>query len=225
VKNFFVEKRTSDVMDLSIFLNSLYLLIFLDYFGGPSGFMFPLIYILILGGFYFGKKWGFVLYGISVAYLILHTIFTEASFEIGYINHISVFVALTVSGMGGYFLAKQIEEIKKQNSSLETVADKLTAEKSQDEAVLTAIADGVYAVDMDRNLVLLNKAAEGLTSWEEKDALGLKCWNVMKLKNEADLSVCEKDCPALSVFNTGEPVFRTDTCFVNKKSLKFSTAF
>lgn len=220
ILNLFVEKRPNDVLDFSIFLNSLFLFIFLDYFGGPSGFLFPLIYILILGGFYFGKKWGFILFGISVTYLFLHVLLTETDFITAYIDHTSVFVALCVSALGGYFLAKQIEYIKKQNSSLANVADKLTAEKSQDEAVLTAIADGVYAVDMDRNLVLLNKAAEGLTSWEEKDALGLKCWNVMKLKNDADLSVCEKDCPALSVFNTGEPVFRTDTCFVNKKSHK-----
>jgi signal transduction histidine kinase len=40
------------------------------------------------------------------------------------------------------------------------------------------------------------------------------------LKKDDDTSVCEKDCPALQVWNTGEAVFRTDTCFMNKKSHK-----
>lgn len=59
-----------------------------------------------------------------------------------------------------------------------------------------------------------------MTSWTEKDSLGLKCSTVMKLKKDDDTSVCEKDCPALAVWNTGEAVFRNDTCFVHKKNRK-----
>jgi PAS domain S-box-containing protein len=220
ILNIWVDKRPRDVMDMEILLNSLYFFILIDYFGGPSGFLYPLIYILIVTGFYFGKKWGVSMLGISFLYTLVHVVTTETDMEVALQNHAVVFFSLVVSGIGGYYISKEVQEIRKQNKSLTNVADKLTAEKSQDEAVLSAIADGVYAVDMDRNLVLLNKAAQGLTNWEEKDALGLKCWNVMKLKNEQDVSVCEKDCPALAVWNTGEAVFRSDTCFVNRKSKK-----
>lgn len=131
-----------------------------------------------------------------------------------------LFLSLAVSGAGGYILNNQLEKIKEKDKKLSSLADKLTAQQSQEHAVLAAIADGVYAVDNDRNLVLLNKAAQDMVSWSEKDAIGLKCWNIMKLKNQDDISVCEKDCPALKVWNTGEPVFRNDTCFLNRKNHK-----
>jgi signal transduction histidine kinase len=60
-----------------------------------------------------------------------------------------------------------------------------------------------------------------MVGWEEKDALGIKCKTVMKLiGSENEISICEKDCPALAVWNTGEPVFRNDTCFKHKKNRK-----
>lgn len=59
-----------------------------------------------------------------------------------------------------------------------------------------------------------------MISWDEKEALGLKCKTVMKLKNDGDVSICEKDCPALAVWNTGEAVFKNDACFVNRHSKK-----
>jgi len=59
-----------------------------------------------------------------------------------------------------------------------------------------------------------------MTGWKDAEAIGLKCWNVMNLKNDTDVSVCQKDCPAMAVWNTGENVMRDDTCFVKKRGNK-----
>jgi len=144
----------------------------------------------------------------------------KADYYDSFVENMVPILSILLSFIGGYFLWKETEKVRGAKKSLENVASKATAEKTQEQAVLTAIADGVYAVDMDRNMVLFNKAAQEVTTWEEKDTLGLKCWTVMKLKNDQDISVCEKDCPALKVWNTGEAVFRNDTCFTNKKSKK-----
>lgn len=221
ILNTVVEEHKEEVLELTAFLNAIYIVFIVDYFGGPDGPLFVLFYLFIIGSFYFRKRWGFISLALCFTYLFYHAIlFTSGGIGDIIGQHIVPFAALALSGVGGFWFGMEADKIRSSNKSLDQIADKLTAEKSQDEAVLSAIADGVYAVDMERNLVLLNKAAQEMTSWTEKDALGLKCRTVMKLKKGDDISVCEKDCPAMAVWNTGKPVFRNDTCFVNKKSHK-----
>lgn len=215
-----VEKRPSETLELTVFLNVLYVIFLIDYLGGPTSLLFPLFYLFIIGSFYFQKRWGFISFGICLSYLIFHFFYIGKGSVDAVFTYMMPLGSLVISGIGGFWFGMEIDKVRKKNQSLDTVADKLTSEKSQDEAVLTAIADGVYAVDMNRNLVLINKAAQEMTSWSEKDSLGLKCSTVMKLKKAEDISVCEKDCPALAVWNTGEAVFRNDTCFVHKKNRK-----
>jgi len=214
------EKRPVLAMEFVVYFQLLLVLIGIDFLGGPQSFLFPILYIGIIGAFFYSLAWGFVA-GITVlAYIIAYPFFHGTDITLALVNSTPAFVATVLSMMGGYFLNRQVTKIRRENKKLDKVADKLTSEKSQDEAVLTAIADGVYAVDTERNLVLLNKAAQNMIAWDEKDAIGIKCSTVMKLINEEDVSICEKDCPALKVWNTGEPVFRNDTCFMQRKNHK-----
>lgn len=214
--NKIVDKKPETALEISGFGTTLYIYFLVDYFGGFTGPLYPLIYLYILASFFYKKTFGFVASFLGYTFLGISVLFLSLENNSAIVGAVSL---LIITG-GGYLLHVSSRKLQKSNESLDKLADKLTAEKSQDEAVLTAIADGVYAVDMDRNMVLLNKAAQGMINWTEKDALGIKCRTVMGLKNESDVSVCEKDCPALAVWNTGEPVFRTDTCFINKKSKK-----
>lgn len=219
--SFLVEKNPKLILDASLFLTSIYIFFLISNFGGPTGFLFSLVYIFIIGSFFYNKVWGGAAAGVSLVYLAVYSVVIKPTDFTGSLAAISpLIISIVFATIGGCLLSKKLESVQQKNENLGQVADKLTAQQSQEHAVLAAIADGVYAVDNDRNLVLLNKAAQGLVSWEEKDAIGLKCWNVMKLKNQDDISVCEKDCPALKVWNTGEPVFRTDTCFLNRKNHK-----
>jgi PAS domain S-box-containing protein len=107
-----------------------------------------------------------------------------------------------------------------EKESLEKTNIQLSADQNKDDALLGAIADGVYVVDMDRNLKMFNEAAEEMTGWKSEDAIGMKCWTAMNLKNEEGTSICQKDCPALAVWNTGESVMREDSCFTKKRGTK-----
>jgi len=220
VFTFVSEKYPELILEGTVFSNLFFLFVIASYFGGVSGFLFPAIYFAIIALFFYKKYWGFGFGAVSIGYATSSFLFKSQSFTGGILDSMPTTLALVGSMAAGYILNNRIVQIKKENQKLSGVASKLTAEKSQDEAVLTAIADGVYAVDMNRNLVLLNKAAQEMTSWSEKDAVGIKCWTVMKLKNDSDISVCEKDCPALAVWNTGEAVFRNDTCFMHRKNHK-----
>lgn len=212
----FAEKKPKEALEFSILGTAVYFFFVLDYFGGFDSFLFPLIYFFIIGAFFYKKLYGFIATGFSASYLIIFTYF----FSSDPFRSLAHAFSLILTVAGSYYLNTRAEKLRKSNESLSKLAGKLTSEKSQDEAVLTAIADGVYAVDMNRNMVLINKAAQEMTDWTEKEALGLRCQTVMNLKAGEDVSVCEKDCPALAVWNTGQPVFRTDTCFMNKKNHK-----
>lgn len=219
VSGYFLEKKPGFILELSAFLTSIYTVFLIDYFSGPFGYLYLFIYILILAAFIFKPLWGFATASVFTIYLALYGFFVDGNLTSEWRKYLIAFLSIVVSSGAGFLVNYRNQRIERESQKLKKTADKLTSEKSQDEAVLSAIADGVYAVDRDRNLVLLNKAAQEMTDWEEKDALGIKCKTVMKLiKGDDNISVCEKDCPALAVWNTGEPVFRNDTCFIHKKN-------
>ncbi|MBW6432029.1 PAS domain-containing protein, partial [Patescibacteria group bacterium] len=219
ISNYFIEKKPEYIFELTLFLNSFYLLLVIDYFGGPTTYLALIFYIIILGVSLYRILWGIAYTLLFITYLTVYGFILKGDITNDPALYLIPIISAIISASAGYLINYKNQQIQNESESLKKVADKLTAEKSQDEAVLTSIADGVYAVDRDRNLVLLNKAAQQMVGWEEKDALGIKCKTVMKLiGSESDISVCEKDCPALAVWNTGEPVFRNDTCFMHRKT-------
>lgn len=56
------------------------------------------------------------------------------------------------------------------------------------EAVLGSIADGVFTVDMDWNITFFNEAASRITGISREDAVGSKCWEVLRS------SLCDGEC-------------------------------
>ncbi len=220
ILNRFLKNKPTLIFEISIFQTAAFSLAIIDYFGGAFGSLSSFLYIITLGAFIYKKWWGYTSLITIITYLGTYLFFAENIVAENYTKYISSIVALVVVGGFGYLINYRNRNIEDKSEGLKKVADKLTAEKSQDEAVLTAIADGVYAVDRERRIVLINKAAQEMISWTEKDALGINCKTVMKLKDEKGVSVCEKDCPALAIWNTDNPVFRNDTCFNHKKSNK-----
>jgi PAS domain S-box-containing protein len=218
VSGYYLDKNPKYILELSVFLTGIPAILLVDYFGGPFGNVALALYLVVIGAFVYKTIWGIATVSTVLFYFFLQGYLGADTIANNPQGYAIAFASLAAMSLAGLFINRHNQSLEKQEASLKKVADRLTAEKSQDEAVLTAIADGVYAVDRDRNMVLLNKAAQGMIGWSEKDALGIKCKTVMNLKNDKDISVCEKDCPALAVWNTGEPVFRNDTCYIQRKS-------
>ncbi|MDD5082103.1 MAG: ATP-binding protein [Dehalococcoidales bacterium] len=57
-------------------------------------------------------------------------------------------------------------------SNLKTMIEEISAERGRLATVLASMADGVIMTDTDGNVVLVNRAAENLLSFQEKDATG-----------------------------------------------------
>ncbi|PIZ00287.1 hypothetical protein COY62_03375 [bacterium (Candidatus Howlettbacteria) CG_4_10_14_0_8_um_filter_40_9] len=201
---------------LTIF--SLYLTILVDLTGGATSQFLIIFYPLLVVGYLISIPAGAFSTSIIFLYIFLDILLYKKTEIIGspitLLPTISSFALLSLLLL---LIGINYRKNKSENQQIAGMTEKLSADKNQEEAILASITDGIYAVDSERNLVLFNEAAAEMTGWDEKSALGLKCWNVMKLKNDQDISVCEKDCPMLQVWNTGENLVRDDLSFVDKK--------
>lgn len=205
-------------------INSLYFFVIVDYLGGPSSIYIFLIYLAIVLSFYLGALTGLIETALAFLYVAIYVYFKGLD-VLPVATSVSSIIGISAMGL---FLSEKYRKALKEKSDLENTNSNLSAKQNQEDALLSSIADGVYVVDMNRNVTMFNNSAEEMTGWTQKEAIGLKCWTVMNLKNEQDISICQKDCPAMAVWNTGTNVIRNDTCFAKhrgKKSVQISSSY
>jgi PAS domain S-box-containing protein len=75
------------------------------------------------------------------------------------------------------------------------------AERKRTERIVTSIADGVITVDRGLRVLSLNPAAEQMTGWQEAEATGRPCSEVLSLSSESGESLCNEFCKGLSGHN------------------------
>ena len=66
--------------------------------------------------------------------------------------------------------------------------------------ILDSIDDGVFTVDMEMSITSFNRAAEEITGFSRKDAVGLPCFEVLRA------NVCEENCLLKKTIETEQPV-------------------
>lgn len=91
-------------------------------------------------------------------------------------------------------LAATMEEMRRRLSRL---TSELRRRQAEAEAVLTGIAEGVFAVDRDRRIRYLNPQAARLLGVEPGDALGRFCGDVLDPLGEGGIRPCEDHCPII----------------------------
>ena len=89
------------------------------------------------------------------------------------------------------------------NSSL---ASNLHDQKAMSEIILVAIEDGVILIDTNRAIQMFNKAAEKITGWVAKDAIGLDYKSVIKLANEKNEPYTLEQDPLDRIFTEIAPI-------------------
>ncbi len=66
--------------------------------------------------------------------------------------------------------------------------------------ILDSIADGVFTVDMEMNIISFNHAAEEITGISKEEAIGRPCFDVLRA------NVCEENCLIRQTMETGKPM-------------------
>jgi len=77
-----------------------------------------------------------------------------------------------------------------------------------------SVSEGVMTVDLEKRVTYLNPAAEALTGFTAPEAVGQKCFDVLR----ADM--CELICPLDDIRSSGEPQFEERVSIIDKSGNK-----
>lgn len=77
------------------------------------------------------------------------------------------------------------------------------------QSIMQSVADGIMAVDADRNITAFNPAAERITGFPRAEAVGRKCFDVLR----AD--ACEDRCPVLEAMQRRDVVANRRVSILN----------
>lgn len=87
-----------------------------------------------------------------------------------------------------------------------SLASSLHDEKAKSEIILNSIDDGVILLDTNRTIQLFNKAAEKITGWPQKDALGLDYKSVIKMIDDKNEPYTPEQDPLERIFSEIAPI-------------------
>jgi PAS domain S-box-containing protein len=210
-----VEPKSNFLLQSSFVLA--YFFVLLEMTGQTTSFLFPLTYLFLILSCFYSLIVSAVLITVVVCYFLYSELFlkNQSTLDFMLLNGSYIFALLLVT-VFSTFLGYRYRKSMIDKSKLEKYTKNVSADKSKDEAIFSNIGDGIYAVNTKREMILFNPQAEKITGWKSKDTIGLPCKKIMNLKNEQSVSICEKDCPALQVWNTGENVVRDDICFFGR---------
>jgi PAS domain S-box-containing protein len=102
------------------------------------------------------------------------------------------------------------------------VNEELYREAESERAALRDIvghsSDGIYTVGPDRTVRSWNAAMVALTGYQEDEAVGQKCFNLLRARDGEGVDMCAADCPILAAASSGHEEVR-DASVLNKEGL------
>ena len=81
-------------------------------------------------------------------------------------------------------------------------------------SILESISDGVFTVDLNFRITSFNRAAEEITGYKRKEAIGKTCREVFRS------NMCDKNCVLCRTMESGEPVIDECSYIINSKGNK-----
>ena len=79
-------------------------------------------------------------------------------------------------------------------------------------------SDGIYTVGPDRTVRSWNAAMVALTGYQEDEAVGQKCFNLLRARDGDGVDMCAADCPILAAAASGHEEVR-EASVLNKEGL------
>ncbi len=81
--------------------------------------------------------------------------------------------------------------------------------------IVSHSTDGIYTVGPDRAVRSWNPAMVALTGYSEEEAVGQKCFNLLRARDGEGVDMCAADCPILAAAKSGQEEVR-DASVLNK---------
>jgi PAS domain S-box-containing protein len=91
-------------------------------------------------------------------------------------------------------------------------------ERAQLRDIVGHSSDGIYTVGPDRTVKSWNAAMVALTGYQEEEAVGQRCFNLLRARDADGVDMCAADCPILAAAASGHEEVR-DASVLNKEGL------
>jgi PAS domain S-box-containing protein len=91
-------------------------------------------------------------------------------------------------------------------------------ERAQLRDIVGHSSDGIYTVGPDRTVKSWNAAMVALTGYQEDEAVGQKCFNLLRARDGEGVDMCAADCPILAAAASRHEEVR-DASVLNKEGL------
>ena len=111
--------------------------------------------------------------------------------------------------IGGFILWSKLESPEKEtkeDKSYHELANELSAVAGKSEVVITAITDGVLALNGQGVVELINPAAQQMLGWGKHDALNLSYKSILKVLDSKNQAVEEVNDPVAQALNSNKTV-------------------
>ncbi|MET1032448.1 PAS domain S-box protein [Domibacillus tundrae] len=114
--------------------------------------------------------------------------------------------------VGVHGVAKDITESKK-------VQQEILSLKQQMELVLNSIGDGIYAINVNREITMINPAGAKMLGYDVKELMGKKPKDTFRLRNETEI------CTLHQTLLDGKARYVTDEVFFRRDGTNFPAEF
>lgn len=190
--------------------------------GGLDSPLYALWLLVIVGSGLFGTPFTAAILGATV--LAHVAVLAQHSFNGAYFSShiIQLLISLAAGALAEWVYYRGTLSHKQAN----TLSGKLTQEQLKAEALMSSMADGVIVVDQDRQIQLINKAAQDLTGWNVAAAQGLDYRLILKLKNARGEETSEANDPFNESWAKKTSVVRNDLLCTtrNDKNIELSVS-
>lgn len=136
-------------------------------------------------------------------------------------NPLQIFTTI-IALVAAYFIGRMVNRMVKTMQIAESLTNQLDSAELKDQLMMSAIADAVVAVDTDRKVVIFNEAAQSLTGWDLKSAVGVEYNLIFKLKDQNDAELTVDTDPFLQVMKEGTGKVTDNFFMLNKDNQKIS---
>jgi len=124
--------------------------------------------------------------------------------------------------VAGYMIGRGVNRMVKTMQVAESLTKQLDGAEMKQQLMMSSIADAVVAVDTERKVVIFNEAAQEITGWDQKTALGVEYNLIYKLKDMNDAELTATTDPFLQVLKTGRPSVSDNLYMLNRENQKLS---
>jgi PAS domain S-box-containing protein len=203
---------------LAIQIDSFIILILLFLFteiGGGIATPLALVFACaILGGsLLFGPYSSFLILGLELAIIIPFAYFQPLQREFIISNPYLAFsesILFFLVAIFSYFFSKKYFESLIEKEKEEELINQLVTNKTRAEATFQSIQDGLFVVDMQKKIILVNNVAKKMLGWGKGKILDQFYGDVFKLKRKDKFLFYETDCPIQKAISENRVVIQDD---------------